>query len=499
MKIKNGAGSKGGTLILLLFILLFGGALRFYGLQTQSFWNDELASWEISQYSTLTDVIQKGVCPDVHPPGYQILLFFIEQYIGDSEAMLRFPSAVAGVFSIWLIFLLGKTLYSRREALIAAGLMAVSWCPIFYSQEARSYSLLLLFTQITTFLWISLLRNFQDEEKKWKPLLLAGYIISAIIICYLHYFGLFVIALHGLGLFVVCLKQKKNLFPIGLLYLPVFLAYIPWLPTMFEHLSKGPIWIVRPKFYHLTDYFNFCFNHTTYIILILSVFYLLFFISRVKKCASSEERKTMFTFSNPTFLLLLWFIIPVATVYIKSLVSVPIMTNRNLIISLPPLYLLLARSIAALPLKQRTLHFIAVGVVAIIFIDLIFVKRYYSTPEKEQIRDAVEYIVKNDPDRSVIIGYAYNPKFFNYYFCKLNSCRRIDFSGGEEKDIEYITEVLKTNSSQYIWFITEHREPEEKFVAYLKNKYHLRAYKEYIGAKIWLFECKNPKPQSPCL
>ena len=495
MKTKNDAGSKKGTLILLLFILLFGGVLRFYGLQTQSFWNDELASWEISQYNTLTDVIQKGVCPDVHPPGYQTLLFFIEKYIGDSETILRFPSALAGVFSILLIFLLGKTLYSRREALIAAGLMAVSWCPIFYSQEARSYSLLLLFTQITTLLWISLLRNVQDEEKKWKPLVLAGYIVSAIIICYLHYFGLFVIALHGLGLFVVCLKQKKNLLPVVLLYVPIFLAYIPWLPTMFEHLSKGPIWIVPPKFYHLTDYYNFCFNHTTYIILILSVFYLLFFISRVKKCASPEERKAMFTLSNPTFILLLWFIIPVATVYIKSRISVPIMTNRNLIISLPPLYLLLARSISALSLKSRTINLVAFSVVALIFIDLVFVKKYYSTPEKEQIREAVQHIIKNNPDNALIIGYAYNPKFFNYYFCKLNSARRIDLSGGEEKDIQPITEALKTNNAQYIWFITEHREPEEKFVRYLKDNYHLRTFKKYIGAKVWLFERKNPQPK----
>jgi hypothetical protein len=41
------------ALLVLLAIMLLGGALRFYGLSVQSLWADELASWDFSEQGTL--------------------------------------------------------------------------------------------------------------------------------------------------------------------------------------------------------------------------------------------------------------------------------------------------------------------------------------------------------------------------------------------------------------------------------------------------------------
>jgi uncharacterized membrane protein len=63
-------------------------------------------------------VIERSAREDANPPGYQILLYFVISYIGDSEAALRFPSVIAGFFAIPVIYPLGLQLYSYREGLI---------------------------------------------------------------------------------------------------------------------------------------------------------------------------------------------------------------------------------------------------------------------------------------------------------------------------------------------------------------------------------------------
>ena len=61
----------------------------------------------------------KGIRPDVHPPGYLTLLYLATNVLGDSEAMLRLPSALAGTLWIPAMFLLGRRLFGPEEGLIA--------------------------------------------------------------------------------------------------------------------------------------------------------------------------------------------------------------------------------------------------------------------------------------------------------------------------------------------------------------------------------------------
>ena len=221
--VKEALGRK-TVLFSLLLILSCGAFFRFYGLGKQSFWNDELASWKICQYDNIRRAIKKGVCPDVHPPGYQALLFLVVKYIGDSESILRFPSAVAGALSPFMIFLVCAKLYTYREGLIASALMAFSWCPIYYSQEARPYSLLLLFTLVSMYFWILLLKDLHRNETNRDYYSLSGYIVSAVTVCYLHYFGLFLIALQGIGAVITLLRKKKALRCVSATYIFVILA-----------------------------------------------------------------------------------------------------------------------------------------------------------------------------------------------------------------------------------------------------------------------------------
>lgn len=87
------------VLILLIFMLMLGCLLRFYGLGRQSLWNDELASWQQGSHASIFESINRYKY-DVHPPGYRMALWLAERLVGDSEVALRLPSTAAGALTV---------------------------------------------------------------------------------------------------------------------------------------------------------------------------------------------------------------------------------------------------------------------------------------------------------------------------------------------------------------------------------------------------------------
>ena len=168
--------------------------LRLYGLDAQSLWSDELATWRQSHQPTISAVIENGVRPTLYPPAYPVLIYFVEKNVGDLEIALRLPSAVAGMLSIIAMFFLAKQLYTVREGVIAAGLMAFSYQPIYYSQEARAYSLLLLFAILSAHFWFRM-REQLEAHGRLSAATAAAYVACASVAQHLHHFGLLLVAL----------------------------------------------------------------------------------------------------------------------------------------------------------------------------------------------------------------------------------------------------------------------------------------------------------------
>jgi mannosyltransferase len=123
-------------------ILLVAGYLRFRTLGQQSLWLDEAISWWESQRS-LPELI-KATASDNTPPLHNLILFVLTRAFGDGEVILRFPSAVFGVANVAAIYWLGVILNDRLAGLLAALLLTLSEFHIWYSQEARTYTLLAL-------------------------------------------------------------------------------------------------------------------------------------------------------------------------------------------------------------------------------------------------------------------------------------------------------------------------------------------------------------------
>lgn len=483
-------GSTSGTLLLpLLVIVLVGSLLRFPSLEHESLLNDELAVWFRTNFPDLGTVLEVSR-PTVHPPGYKILLFFVQKQLGDSEFALRFPSAVAGILAIPMIYLLGAQLYSYREGLIAAALMAVAWCPIFYSQEARPYAFLLLFSILTSYLWISMVRAFRrGDSPSYKTMGL--YLVAATVCAYLHYFGLYLVALQGLAAGAILARKPQTLLKIAFIYLLLTLLYLPWLPVMREHLNRTEIWIKPPRISFFLSYLQFIFNKSTLLYTIMAGAYLYLLVRSLKVKGQSNPRIDPL---SPGILLSLWLVVPFIGAFIKSVISTPVLTSRNLIISLPPAYLLLSRAITQLPFRARTQMVVALVVVGLFLSDLILVKRYYSLPHKEQWREAVGYIVEEDTlyENSLIIGCGRREDHFNYYFSKMASPRRVEHLACRKEDITETMSIIESHDPSYIWFIRAHQKPDREFLDFLRENFGTLDRKRFIRADVWLFEGAPP-------
>lgn len=140
----------------LLAAILVAAVLRLYHLGAQSLWIDEVFTWLgacVGQPIALRDLLI-----DLHGPLYSVILHAWTDHAGDSEWALRLPSAVFGIATVPAMAWLAKRWLGREAELPAAWLTAGSPFLVWYSQEVRNYSLLLLTTVVASGALVGLLR-----------------------------------------------------------------------------------------------------------------------------------------------------------------------------------------------------------------------------------------------------------------------------------------------------------------------------------------------------
>ena len=138
---------------LLFLITLFGAGLRFYKLGEWSFWIDEIytinhAMRHFGNWELILD----------HIPPYRnwvpVSVILTAQALniwGLSEWSARLASVVIGVISLPILFFPTRRMFGDWVALLAVLLLAVSPWHIFWSQNARFYTGLLLFYTLLLF------------------------------------------------------------------------------------------------------------------------------------------------------------------------------------------------------------------------------------------------------------------------------------------------------------------------------------------------------------
>ncbi|MGQ9490605.1 MAG: glycosyltransferase family 39 protein [Anaerolineae bacterium] len=222
---------SGATLIWLMATLLLAMGLRAYRLDAQSLWYDEAVTAQVAGWGVAE--LTRWTAEDIQPPLYYYVAAGWTRLTGRSEWALRFPSAFCGVLTVALLWAVGRRLFGRGNtwaAGLVALLAALSSLYVYYSQEARMYSLLTFLGALAGY---ALLRTTGDKSRKWW----AAFVLAGTAMLYTHYFGAFLLAAYGicwltwLGTAGHAGKRAQlAAFAVSVVAITVF--YLPWLPAM---------------------------------------------------------------------------------------------------------------------------------------------------------------------------------------------------------------------------------------------------------------------------
>jgi mannosyltransferase len=138
-----------GELLWLAGIVAAAAALRFVALGRQSFWLDESFTVDLANRS-FGDMLSGVSNTESTPPLYYVLAWLWSKLFGTNEAGLRSLSALFGTIAVPVVWRAAREWFSSaRAGLIAAALVALNPFFVWYSQEGRSYSLLVLMAALS--------------------------------------------------------------------------------------------------------------------------------------------------------------------------------------------------------------------------------------------------------------------------------------------------------------------------------------------------------------
>ena len=151
---------------------------------------------------------------DNHHPLYAVLAHISRAVFGESAWSIRLPAMLFGVAAVPMLLRLGEQVASRREAIMAALLLAVSYHHVWFSQNARGYSAIAFFAIAT--LW-ALLRAVESGERRYFLV----YALLAALGAYTHLTMIFVVVGHaaamGVWLLMTRVPNRKRLVGFGVL------------------------------------------------------------------------------------------------------------------------------------------------------------------------------------------------------------------------------------------------------------------------------------------
>jgi 4-amino-4-deoxy-L-arabinose transferase-like glycosyltransferase len=231
--------SRAGALWVLGILVALGAAMRFATLDVQSYHHDEVITAARVVHGSFAHMWHAVERSESNPPLYYALAWAWAKAFGTHEVGLRSLSALLGTATIPLGYCIGAELASRRTGLIAAALLAVNPMLIWYSQEARSYALLVLFCALSLLFFARALRTRRGADLGLWGLSSALAILS-------HYFAVFAVAVEALWLLFALRGRRGDVLaalalPVaaGLALLPLVVAQIN--PTHIDWIEESPL------------------------------------------------------------------------------------------------------------------------------------------------------------------------------------------------------------------------------------------------------------------
>lgn len=503
------------TFIYLIPILFLGAALRIYNLGAVSLWFDEaLNMLDIDVLDLNRITIYKNACFSV----LHVFFNYFWQKLGSSEFILRLPSAIFGIISIIVVYSLGKLFFDKKTGLLGALLFSISPLHIYYSQELKMYSSLVLLILLSLYFLKRFLRD-------GKFIFLFGYSIFIALSIYTHYIALLTL-FGGNVFFLLNLKKYKYLrlkWLKGQIIVILFMS--PILLLMFSHLryiKNSSLWWWVPGVSWKTIFitlmsFNIGYNASFIIYILACILCLPLFVRGIYISIIKGKGEDL-------LLLLCYLFIPIAIVFLISIFK-PYYVDRYFIPSLPIYLLIIANGLAVF--KKKYLILVILTIFVLTFFAL---NNYYSNfiPNtsfyqrgvqiKTDTRDVSRYIYKNFKEGDIIchadentvpqLLYYLGPKYKNISdkgnadIVKADKRIILKYNDNAKKEVfleffrrKIFFREVKISLEKYkrIWFICAPTEGFKGILKWLADKYKVIDYKSFYGLELYLYDCNVPR------
>jgi uncharacterized membrane protein len=416
----------------LIILTILGFILRFYNLGFNSLWLDE-ASTNTFAVMSFSGIWQATAGGEFNPP----LFYWIEHLmlvLGNNEAVLRFIPALLGVLTIPLIYCAGKEFMDRNVGIIAAAATAFSPFLIFYSQEARAYSMMLFFVAFALVFYFKALKT--NELKNWA---LFG-ILSALAF-WSHFYAFVIIA--SLILYAVLMQIgdiRKNIRNLKMIALSIVVFVVLCSPLILltiqlflSRTSSAPAFgiqglgIISETFRQLSGFSDIS----------MLLFFILFIIGIIQAFLIDKNKGiflvtlTVLTFVISFILSYKMPMVPRYLIFFNAVFFIGVATSYKMF------YGLFNR-------REVVYGFIAV----LVIISTPMLVNYYSGYSKEDWRGfsgQIQQMTRPGDLVVVVPGYVSQP--FNYYYSNATD-QTLEFGVSTAKDLDAIN-AGKGNSSAY--------------------------------------------------
>ncbi len=470
---------KNSEYFLLFIILIVGSWVRFHNLGDISYSNDELSALTRARVETFHDLVEKGIKVDGHPALVQTMIWFTIHHFSDSPFTVRFPFAVAGIISIFLLFLLAKKWFGMATGLLSAAAIATLQFPVLYSQVARPYAIGLMFSLALAYFWTRLV----FDEKK-KSYVIIAYILASAGCIYTHYFSFMLAGITGIsGLFFL---KKKNIVPYVIYNCIPLLLFIPSISIFRQQFGYEGIggWLPPPDGKFLERFIFYIFNESWLVTIVLILTLILSAIFNFRKSGWTKFHS----------LSLIWFFVPFLIGYVYSIIKAPVLQYSTLLFSFPFLIIFVFSFINEEWSTKKILMISVFIMLAMGTYSTVFENKYFKTNHfgvfKELAEKTKQWDEKYGNNNIIKLFSLSNPEYINYYFRRLEHDPHISiYTDDEQTKYGVLNSLLDTSTAEYFAYAWTNAVHFYETPALIQEKYPVIAERDtFFNSEITLFK-----------
>ena len=386
----------------MLLLLVVAAILRIYNVWMNSLWLDEVSTYIFSKDGFVT-AFNYSLNGEFNPPLYYWVTYIFLAIgsvisMASQEFILRAPAAIFGILSVPAMYYLAHELFDKRIAILSALFTTFSGFLIYYSQEARVYTM-------SMFLYICLLYIYIKSYKTGKSTYWLGTGLIASLCLWSHFYmavGIMCIAIHYIVMCFIDKKFDKQSIVAVLTFIvassPVFLI----LNNLFSvRVSSDVTW----GFDGFTLIVDFIYLNCGMNFIAMLIIFVIAMIGIKNICSKSD-------IFNTTLITIPIFITFAASYYISSVID---MNPRYLLFILPLIIMTIASFDLSLRNKKHAESLYVMLVVFFIVINIPFLTTYYASPTKTDYNEICSYLGSTDFDKLIIMPQS-EGKVLGYYY-----------------------------------------------------------------------------------